>query len=253
MTGAGGSVTHAPMRRLVRFLMDMDARAWRTVVVTFLLFGGAGILFVAAGALFGFEGRATVQQWLGFAARSPFALLIAIAAFAALAFLGTPQVVLIAAAVVAFGPWLGSLYSWIGTLVSACVGFWLGRLTGGRLLRDLGGKAIQAFIAMIGRNGFLASLIVRLVPSAPFVAVNMAAGVTTMGFGAFLAGTALGIVPKILLTAMAGHSVAHAQKGQGMLINLALTAVALVAWIVTGLFARRWIRRHEAETAAGEG
>ena len=111
--------------------------------------------------------------------------------------------VLIAAAVVAFGPWLGSLYSWIGTMVSAAVGFWLGRLTGGRLLRDLGGRGIQAFIAMIGRNGFLASLIVRLVPSAPFVAVNMAAGVTTMPFLAFAGGTALGIVPKILLTAMA--------------------------------------------------
>jgi uncharacterized membrane protein YdjX (TVP38/TMEM64 family) len=239
------------MRRLVRFLMDMDARAWRTVLVTFLLFGGVGVLFVAAGALFGFEGGSTVERWLGFAVRSPFALLIAIAAFAALAFLGTPQVVLIAAAVVAFGPWLGSLYSWIGTLVSASVGFWLGRVTGGRLLRDLGGKAIQAFIGMIGRNGFLASLIVRLVPSAPFVAVNMAAGVTSMGFAAFLSGTAIGIVPKILLTAMAGRSVAHAQKGQ-LLINLGLLAIALLAWIVTGLLARRWIRRQEAEGRGGE-
>jgi uncharacterized membrane protein YdjX (TVP38/TMEM64 family) len=67
-----------------------------------------------------------------------------------------------------------------------------------------------------------------------------------------MAGTALGIVPKILLTAMAGHSVAHAGKGQGMLINLGLTAVALLAWVVTGLLARRWIRRHEAQTGITE-
>jgi uncharacterized membrane protein YdjX (TVP38/TMEM64 family) len=238
------------MRRLIRFLMDMDARAWRTVLVTFLLFGGVGLLFLLAATVFGFEGGATVERWLGFAAHSPFALLIAIGAFAALAFLGTPQVVLIAAAVVAFGPWLGSVYSWIGTMVSASVGFWLGRLTSGRLLRDLGGKGVQAFIAMIARNGFLASLVVRLVPSAPFVAVNMAAGVASMPFAAFLAGTALGIVPKILLTAMAGGSIAHAHQGQAAL-NLGLLAAALAGWIVTGLLARRWIRRHEL-AARGE-
>jgi uncharacterized membrane protein YdjX (TVP38/TMEM64 family) len=234
------------MRRLIRFVMDMDARAWRTVLVTFLLFGGVGVLFVLAASVFGFEGGAVVERWLGLAAHSPFALLIAVAAFAALAFLGTPQVVLIAAAVVAFGPWLGSLYSWIGTMASASIGFWLGRFTGGRLLRELGGKAVQAFIAMIGRNGFLAALVVRLVPSAPFVAVNMAAGVTTMPFFAFAAGTALGIVPKILLTALAGGSIAHARHGQWRL-NLGLLALALAAWVVTGLIARRWIRRHELQ------
>ena len=60
-------------------------------------------------------------------------------------------------------------------------------------------------------------------------------------------------MPKILLTAMAGGSIAHAHKGQ-MLVNLALLAVALLAWIVTGLLARRWIRRQELQTrGADEG
>ncbi len=234
------------MRRMIQFVLDMDARAWRTLAVTFLLFGGVGLLFLLAATVFGFEGEAAVQQWLGFAAHSPYALLIAVAAFAVLAFAGVPQVVLIAAAVVAFGPWLGGAYSWIGTMVSAFVGFWLGRLTGGRLLRDLGGKGIGAFIAMIGRNGFLASLIVRLVPSAPFVAVNMAAGMTPMRVTSFAAGTAIGIAPKIVLTMLAGHSVAQARHGQ-LWINLALMASALALWIGTGLLARRWIRRRETD------
>ena len=241
------------MGRLIRFILDMDARAWRTVAVTFLLFGGVGLLFLAAAPVLGFHGEATVQHWLGFAARSPYALLMAVAAFAVLALLGVPQVVLIAAAVVAFGPWLGFAYSWIGTMVSACVGFWLGRLTGGRMLKDVGGRSLGRFIAMIGRNGFLASLIVRLAPSAPFVVVNMAAGVTPMRFSAFVLGSGIGIVPKILLTDLAGRSVAHA-RGDQVWINLGLFAVALLAWILTGLVARRWIRRHEAaEGGEGEG
>ena len=238
------------MGRVIRFILDMDARAWRTVAVTFLLFGGAGLLFLVAASALGFNGQATVQQWLGVAAKSPFALLIAVGAFAALAFAGVPQVVLIAAAVVAFGPWLGFAYSWIGTMVSASIGFWLGRLTGGRALKRVGGKSLQTFMAMIARNGFLASLIVRLVPSAPFVVVNMAAGMTPMRFSAFAAGAAIGIVPKILLTVMAGHSVAHARSG-GLWTSLALFVLALVIWAGAGLLARRWIRRHEIE-ATGE-
>ncbi len=232
------------MGRLIRFILDMDARAWRTVVVTFLLFGGAGMIFLVAIPALGWGGQATVSHWLGVAAKSPFALLIAVAAFAILAFAGVPQVVLIAAAVVAFGPVLGFAYSWIGTMVSASVGFWLGRLTGGRLLRQVGGEKLKSFMAMIGQNGFLASLIVRLVPSAPFVVVNMAAGMTPMRFSAFAAGAAIGIVPKILLTVMAGHSVAHARSGQ-LLTNIGLFALALLIWIAAGLWARRWMRRHE--------
>ena len=234
------------MGRLIRFILDMDARAWRAVVVTFLLFGGAGLIFLVAIPALGFRGEATVSQWLGLAAKSPFALLIAVAAFAVLAFAGVPQVVLIAAAVVAFGPVLGFAYSWIGTLVSAGVGFWLGRATGGRLLREVGGKGLQSFMTMIGRNGFLASLIVRLVPSAPFVVVNMAAGMTPMRFSAFALGSAIGIVPKILLTVMAGHSVLHARSGQWV-ANLGLFALALLIWIGAGLWARRWMRKREAE------
>jgi len=149
--------------------------------------------------------------------------------------------------VVAFGPMFGFIYSWIGTMVSASIGFWMGRLTGGRLLRSVGGGRVQAFIDMIGRNGFMASLVVRLAPSAPFVVVNMAAGITPMHFLAFMAGTGLGIIPKILLTALAGQSVAHARHGQG-LIGLALFGVAMAAWVATGLLARKWIRRHETQT-----
>ena len=235
------------MGRLIRFVLDMDARAWRTVVVTFLLFGGAGLIFLVAIPALGWGGQATVSHWLGVAARSPFALLIAVAAFAVLAFAGVPQVVLIAAAVVAFGPTLGFAYSWVGTMVSAAVGFWLGRVTGGRLLKQVGGQKLKTFMAMIGLNGFLASLIVRLVPSAPFVVVNMAAGMTPMRFSAFVLGSAIGIVPKILLTVMAGHSVAGARSGQ-LWINLGLFAMALLIWIAAGLWARRWMRRHEAQT-----
>jgi uncharacterized membrane protein YdjX (TVP38/TMEM64 family) len=237
------------MRRLLRFILNMDARAWRTTLVMFLLAGGAGFIFMLAVGLLGFEGKALVQEWLGFAAQSHFALLIAVAAFAALAFLGVPQVALIAAAVVAFGPVLGFAYSWIGTMCSACIGFGVGRLVGARLLARYSGEGVQRFVRLIARNGFLASLVVRLVPAAPFVAINMAGGVTPMRFVSFVAGTAIGIVPKILLTVMAGNSVVRA-RGGAMLVNIAVLIVVLLVWLGAGLLARRWIRRNEDEAEA---
>lgn len=238
------------MRRLIDFVTNMDARAWRSVGVSFVLFGGVGVVFLFGAQALGLGVESTVQHWLE-AARGPWALPLAVAAFAVLAFLGVPQFVLIAAAVVAFGPWQGFLYSWIGTMASSLVGFWMGRAFGARMLRDLRSKGVDGFMALVGRNGFMASLIVRLVPSAPFIVVNMAAGVTPMRLAAFAAGTAVGIVPKIALTAFAGNSVVAAFNGGGVGHIAVLVGVAAL-WIGVGLVAQRWLKRRESEAEAQE-
>jgi uncharacterized membrane protein YdjX (TVP38/TMEM64 family) len=235
------------VRRLLRLIVEMDARAWRALAVAFALFGGVGVILLFGASLLGIQREAEVERWLGFAAQSPVGLLIVIAAFSLLAFLGAPQVALYAAAVVAFGPMRGCLYSWIATEVSACVGFWVGRAFGSRLDAWLQRPAIARFMQMIGENGFVASLLVRLVPSAPFIVVNMAAGVSPMRFTAFAAGTGLGIVPKIVLTAFAGHSAARALKGGGV-GHVALIVLAVVLWVGVGWVARRWLKGREGES-----
>ena len=135
----------------------MDARAWVSLGVSFLLFGGVGLVFVFGARLLGFDSEAALEGWFQ-AAHGPWALPVAVAAFALLAFLGAPQFVLIAATVVAFGPVNGAIYSWVGTLVSALIGFALGRSAGARTLQMFAGESLDRFMALIGRNGFLASL-----------------------------------------------------------------------------------------------
>jgi uncharacterized membrane protein YdjX (TVP38/TMEM64 family) len=235
------------MRRILRFLTDMDARAWRMLCVSFLLFGGVGVVFLFGAQVLGFGGERTVEDVLG-AASGAWALPVAVAAFAGLAFIGVPQFVLIAAAVVAFGPTTGMIYSWVGTMVSSLVGFYLGRFAGARVLQTFSGDGVRRFMDMIGRNGFLASLIVRLAPSAPFIVVNMAAGVTPMRMLDFTFGTALGIVPKIVLTAYAGSSVVKMLKGQGGSHIVWLVALA-AAWLAIGWFARGWLKARERQGA----
>jgi len=221
------------------------------VAISFLLFGGVGMVFLFAAPLLGLDSETTVEHWLA-AARGVWALPAAVGAFAILAFVGVPQFVLIAAAVVAFGPWTGLAYSWIGTMVSSSIGFWLGRAFGGRLIRDVAGEGVARFMKLIRRNGFMASLIVRLVPAAPFIVVNMAAGVALMRFRDFLGGTAIGIVPKIALTAFAGNSMVQIIRGGG-LQHVVLIALAAAIWIGGAWVARGWLRRREDAAALEDG
>jgi uncharacterized membrane protein YdjX (TVP38/TMEM64 family) len=235
------------MRRLWSFLSNMDAQAWRTLAVSFVLFGGVGMVFFFGAPVVGYSGEQTVETWLG-VVHGPLSLPVAVAAFALLAFIGVPQIVLIAAAVVAFGPYWGAAYSWIGTMVSSLIGFYLGRLAGARVLERFSGEGVKRFTRMIGRNGFLASFIVRLVPSAPFIVVNMAAGVTPMRTLPFVLGTGLGIVPKIALIAFAGTSIAQLMKGEIAGHWLELVVVGAI-WIGIGWLARLWLRNREGDEA----
>jgi uncharacterized membrane protein YdjX (TVP38/TMEM64 family) len=235
------------MRRFWQFLSNMDAQAWRTLAVSFVLFGGVGLVFLFGAQVLGFNGEATVEHWLG-AASGPWALPMAVAAFAVLAFAGVPQIMLIAAAVVAFGPWAGVVYSWVGTMVSSLVGFYLGRAAGAKTLERFSGAGVKRFMALVGRNGFVASLIVRLAPSAPFIVVNMAAGVTPMRTLDFVSGTAIGIVPKIVLTAFAGNSIGRLLRGEIGRDVLWLVVIA-VAWIGIGWLARLWLSSREKDVA----
>jgi uncharacterized membrane protein YdjX (TVP38/TMEM64 family) len=217
------------------------AKRWRAAGLAFILFGGVGLLFLCGAGLLGLDGAVAARRWLA-GAQGPLALPVCTAVFAGLAFVGVPQFVLIAAAVAAFGPAQGALYSWIGTLVSALVGFGLGRAFGAPLAATLGESRAAQFVALIGRHGRLASFAIRLAPFAPFVAVNMAAGAASIGVVDFTLGTALGILPKILLTAFAGAALTHGLTVGDWRAAAAMVLAGLV-WIGLGLAARRWLRR----------
>ena len=234
------------MRKLFAFFTNLDARAWRSLAVSFVLFGGVGLVFLFGASTLGLKhGGELVERWMGAGLPPPEAFVVSVCAFTAFAFLGVPQFVLVAAAVVAFGPWAGFAYSFVGNLVSAVIGFLVGRRFGARFLRDYAGRGIQDFMELVGQNGLVASGVIRLVPSAPFVVVNMAAGVTPMKLTSFTIGTAIGSIPKLALTAFAGAQFMQGLNGGGWSKWATLAATAAV-WIVSGLYARTWLKKREA-------
>jgi uncharacterized membrane protein YdjX (TVP38/TMEM64 family) len=233
------------MQRIVDFLLNMEARRWRTLAVTVLLLGGIVALFAFGKSHLALGAEDRLEAWLGGYRIGPWGLVAAVAVFTLSAFIGVPQFLLIAACVVAFGPWFGFLYSWIATVVSAAVTYWLGRGPTARTLERLGGGTIERIRTFVGRNAFSASFIIRNVPSAPFIVVNMAFGAVRASFPAYLAGCALGVLPKTALVAFFGGSFMAAVSGDGVWTSLILAAVACV-WLVLMLAVRELVKRREA-------
>ncbi|MEP4052408.1 MAG: VTT domain-containing protein [Litorimonas sp.] len=163
---------------------------------------------------------------------SPWAVPITIALFCGLAFIGAPQWMLITGTVLAFGVWEGGLLSWIGSLAAAMLGFWIGHGVGAERLRRLDAKLIRKLSAAVRKNGFMTSLVVRLVPTGPAVLVNLAAGVSRMKFRHFVAGTSIGIIPKIVVVCLISQGLISGLSGSLMAVFFAgLAGLAiLLSW-----------------------
>ena len=203
-----------------------------------LILGVIGVVaaLLIARQIFGVS-EADVKEMLSSLSGSPWALPMVILLFTVAAMIGVPQWLLIGAAVFAFGPVYGAAYSWLATMVSACVDFALGRLLGEKRLARLRTQWVQRFVTRIKSNGFWVSFGVRLVPSGPFILVNMAAGMSGMKFRNFLAGTGLGIIPKIAAIAFLGQSLMAALSGDPLRIALAFGG--FLAVVIAGYFLAR--------------
>lgn len=164
---------------------------------------------------------------------STWAVPITVALFCGLAFIGAPQWMLVTGAVLAFGPWEGGFLAWVGSLAAASLGFWMGHLLGADRLRRLDAELIQKLTSAVRKNGFMTSLVVRLVPTGPAILVNLAAGVSRMKFSHFFTGTAIGIVPKIVVVALISQGVISGLSGSVMAFifaGLAIVAIG-VSWV----------------------
>ena len=232
------------MRRLLDFILNMEGRRWRAALATALLLGATVALLMIGKSQMGLEAEEKLEAWLQGYAGSPWAFAATVVLFIAAAFIGAPQFILIAACVVAFGPWLGFGYSWAATVASAAVTYWLGRGPTARMVDRLGGRTLGRLKGFVGQNAFYASFMIRNVPSAPFIVVNMAFGAARASFAAYLAGCALGVLPKTALVAFFGGAVVSAVSGDGVWTSLILAGVAVV-WLGLMLGVRELVRRRE--------
>lgn len=237
--------------RLSDFTQNMDARAWRAVAASLAMVVIALVVLVIGRLYYGEEITAFIDATLGEARRTHLGLPIAIAVFTLTAYVGAPQFVLILACVVAFGPEQGFWFAWIATVVSGAVTYFTGRLAGAETRKRFGGATGGRFTSFMGKNALAASFLVRFVPTAPFVVVNMAFGAARVNFWPYIAGLAVGVLPKTAIIAFAGDGIMDALEGKlGSAALMGVLAIAL--WIVVVVLVRRFVRRDRRDDEINE-
>jgi phospholipase D1/2 len=156
-----------------------------------------------------------------------------------------PVTVITAATIVTFGPVIGNIYGLAGWLVSASLGFWVGRYVGQDWLSGFLDKRFEGLRSMAQRRGLLAVLGLRVVPAAPFSIVNLFIGASGIRFSDFIVGSILGRIPGLVaftLFAVQLQSLAHSiSLAKFLMVVIGLTLV---------FFAQRWMTRQLAAASA---
>lgn len=193
-----------------------------------------------------------VQALAAFVESQPLAPLAAVGAFVVGAVVLVPVTLMIAATALLFGPVEGALYAFAGALAGGAATYALGRALGRDAVRQLAGPKLNLLSRRLARRGWLTMTIVRLVPLAPFGVVNAVAGASHIGWRDFLVGTALGLLPGLVLTsAFVDRAVAAVQE-PGVATLAMLAAVVAVAVGIARWLQRRLAPRRDAPSPDGE-
>jgi len=133
--------------------------------------------------------RSDVRQ-IGFLAP-----LIFILVYAAATLFFVPKNLLSIAAGGVFGMIPGILFVLAGATIGSIVAFVGARKIGRSSVERLAGRRLSQFDTRLGERPFIGILLGRLIPVVPFTLLNYAAGLSSVGFMAYLAATVLGMLP----------------------------------------------------------
>jgi uncharacterized membrane protein YdjX (TVP38/TMEM64 family) len=106
-----------------------------------------------------------------------------------------PGTILSFAGALLFGPYEGTLYTWIGATIGATGAFYVAKALGRDFVDRLLAGRLQALDQRVRAHGFTGLLIIRLVPLFPFNGVNFGCGLTSIRTRDYILATAIGILP----------------------------------------------------------
>lgn len=167
---------------------------------------------------------------------SPAALPVTVSIFLVGGLTGISINLLLVASTIAVGPWVTLGCGLSGSVVSALVAFWAGRTFGTSLATKISPEKQKLLSRQLGRTSIFSVAVVRLVPVAPFLVVNLVAGVLKITFPHFIIGTLLGMVPGMLavvwITSQAERVFFEPQWHHWMILILSLAALGTLAFII---------------------
>ncbi len=188
-----------------------------------------GVLALLAWKLGFFHGGSqTVTQVAGGAIDKPWLAVGFVIVCGVVAALALPIAPLAYAAGAVLGIWRASMLVWIASMLGAVTGYNLARGFWAKPARRLLGPYAGKLHDLRKGNAFLTTLRVQLLPVVPFGAFNYVAGISKLPVVPFLAGTAIGIIPRTLLGTFIGDRLAAGMSGHDKKPLFIAGAVALV-------------------------
>jgi phospholipase D1/2 len=143
--------------------------------------------------------KETIIGWISSPENTTASQISYILAFALLSVFGIPITALIGSIGILFGPVWGSLLAMAASLISATLSYLIGHLTGKTFIRRFAGKKINSISKRLSKRGIWTIILIRIVPVAPFAVINMLAGASHIKIRDYMIGTAIGMVPGILV------------------------------------------------------
>jgi uncharacterized membrane protein YdjX (TVP38/TMEM64 family) len=177
-------------------------------------------------------------------AATHFGPLAVVAMYSVAALLSVPVTLLIAVTGLVFGAVAGAAYALSGTLIAAAAGWAAGAWLGRDAVRELAGARLNQLSERLRSKGLMAVILLRLVPVAPFSIVNLAAGASHIRFWDFMAGTAIGMAPGVVLATSFARQLVTAVTNPTP-FSLMLVAVIGVALVSMSLILRRMLTRRQ--------
>jgi uncharacterized membrane protein YdjX (TVP38/TMEM64 family) len=114
-------------------------------------------------------------------------------------------------------------------------------------VEQFAGQRVAALDRYLSRRGFVAVLILRLVPLFPFNLISVVAGVTGIAVREYVLATAVGIIPGTVAYAVLGGTIENPTSPA----FLGALAVFVLVTLAAGAASRRLRRSRELTEAAG--
>jgi uncharacterized membrane protein YdjX (TVP38/TMEM64 family) len=170
-------------------------------------------------------------------------------AYGLLTSLGLPGLPFNVAAGALFGSVIGGVLAWMGSLLGGVAGYWLARTVGHREVTRWVKRYKRVDAAVDQGRNFSGMLRLRLVPVLPIGIVNFVGGLARSPFLSYLAATALGVIPSVIIYSYFADSLVEG-VGAGRKQALVSLIIASTLLILLSLLPRFFRSRTDAASEA---
>jgi phosphatidylserine/phosphatidylglycerophosphate/cardiolipin synthase-like enzyme/uncharacterized membrane protein YdjX (TVP38/TMEM64 family) len=217
--------------------------------ILFCLLAGLALLwrYTPLGDLLNVETLTTLAQRI---ADGPMPAVYVLLAFVAGSLVVLPVTVLIASTAAVFDPVPAFAYALAGSVISGSVNYVAGSVLGRDFVRRIAGRRLNRLSRRLATRGFVAVFLVRMLPVAPFTAVNIVAGASHIRFRDFILGTTAGMAPGIFAVTLLTDRVKEVMRKPDWTSLLSLAVVLLFLAAGSWFLSKRLRRKVPKETDA---